>query len=385
MLKIAFYYNHYNSLGHGTRSFNLLSYFKKNADIDLLILQGGKKQELLDFESLGKVVLLPHSYGKSGMVVDNIWDLYNKVINTDWARSAFEDRKSLIISEIRRFKPDIFITEYYPMGDAFWTDEVPDVLETVQRYTDKIYCSCGYVSPVKNVYDIVGKYYKAIFIHSPEDFLAKFLLVFDMPEEYRKLLLSLLNDFNDIVHFTGFITDKALEEVSVKTPFVLITRGSGVVNKGIVSLGLVLAKKRPDLNFVMVMGPSSNEKDVRDIIALAPKNLKVYKSLSPGQFNFLLKSCKVSINMSGYNTIVKLMYFRKPTIIYPLMALEQVARAKIMSDFLPSRVIEDGRPVVKECLRWIDELWDAPCGLPFDKGCFNGEELTFKAVLNDLQ
>ncbi len=384
MIKICLYYNHYNSFGHSLRTYNLLSYLKANLDVELLILQGGKRQRLLDFGRLGKVILLPHSYAKKGMFVDRFDPLHSKVLSSPWGRKAMSERISVILSEIESFSPDVFITEYFPLGDAFWTEELYTVLEAIRPKVRRIYCSCGYVSHVRGADAIIGRYYDKIFIHSTEDFLRLYLR--EMAEISRGVqdLLAILDRYRDRIVYTGFVIDTKTSPLDIPKDFVMVSRGGGVINDRIISLAIVLAKRMPNDRFVLVLGPSSRDDLVEEVRKVAPDNVTIYESLPLEKFNFLLSKCRLSINMAGYNTITKLIYWRKPTVIYPLDAVEQLARASVVGRFIPARVIEGPRMPVNTVAGWIRELGDETPTHCLREEDFKGESVFLREILNDV-
>ncbi len=383
-LRLAFYYNHYNSLGHGLRSFNLLSYLKKNADVEILVLQGGKRQSLLPFDELGHRVILPYSFSKMGMIVDRYPKLHDKVLSTPWAQKVLARRQEVIISELEAFSPDVLITEYYPMGDAFWTNEVPAFLERIRPKVARVYCSCGYVSPVDEAVEVIDRFYDKIFIHSPKAFLDSYLRHFRFDQRDREKFMPVFDVHENKIVYTGFVIDKEKEPLEVPENYVLVSRGGGVINRRIISLALALAKHRQDINFVVILGPSTPEKEVVQVREVAGKNVRVYHKVSREQFNYLLEHCRVSLNMSGYNTSVKLLYYRKPAIIYPLDAVEQKARAQCLGEFLPVRVIDERVLSLRQVSAWLDELMEKECDSPFSEEDFRGERDFLNLIKDEL-
>ena len=338
---------------------------------------------MLDFSKLGRVVLLPHSYAKKGMFVDRFDSLHSKVLSSSWGRKAINDRISVILSEIKNFSPDVFITEYFPLGDAFWTEELYTVLEQVRPKVKRIYCSCGYASHVKGADSIIARYYDKIFIHSTEDFLRLYLQ--KMAEFSRGVqdILSILDKYCDKIVYTGFVIDKKISPINVSEEFVVVSRGGGVINDRIISLGIVLAKKMPEERFVIVLGPSSRRNLLEEVRKVAPDNVTIYESLPLDKFNFLLSKCRVSINMAGYNTITKLIYWSKPTIIYPLDAAEQLARASMVDSFIPARVIQGSRVSVNTIAGWVRELGNEAPKRCLGEEDFEGEHRFLKGIVDD--
>lgn len=384
-MRLAFYYNHYNSLGHGLRSFNLLSYIKQHLDVDILTLQGGKNQELLPFERLGRRVILPYSFSKMGMIVDRYPKLHDRILSTPWAQSVLARRLEVILSEFEQFTPDILITEYYPMGDAFWTNEVPIFLKRIRNKVKRIFCSCGYVSPVDEAVEVIDKFYDAVFIHSPQRFLESYLRYFRFDNRDREKFIPVFDVHRDKIHYTGFVIDKQEEEIERWDEYILVSRGGGVINRKIISLALAFSKYRRNLKFVMVLGPSTSESEVNEVRELAGKNVIVYHYVSRPQFNYLLKNCRVSLNMSGYNTSTKLLYYSKPAIIYPLDAVEQIARAKCLTEFLPIRIIAESSLSFRKLDEWVEELWERRPSPGFCESDFQGEKDFLRALQHELQ
>ena len=384
-MRLAFYYNHYNSLGHGLRSFNLLSYIKKHLPMEILVLQGGKQQNLLPFDKLGRRVILPYSFSKMGMIVDRYPKLHDRILSTPWAQNVLARRLEVILSELEKFAPDLLITEYYPMGDAFWTNEVPIFLERIRNKVKRIFCSCGYVSPVDEAVEVIGEFYDAVFIHSPQRFLESYLRYFRFDDRDREKFMPVFDVHRDKIYYTGFVIDREEEEIERWDEYILVSRGGGVINRKIISLALGFSKYRKDLKFVIVLGPSTPESEVNEVKELAGKNVIIYHYVSRPQFNYLLKNCRVSLNMSGYNTSTKLLYYRKPAIIYPLDAVEQMARAKCLTEFLPIRIIAESSLSFRKLGEWVEELWEIKPSSVFSESDFQGEKDFLRALQYELQ
>ena len=65
-MRVSFYFNHHESMGHTTRAVSILEGLKKyfGDDIEILILHGGKKQEFMNLHKYGRVVNLPFPIGR---------------------------------------------------------------------------------------------------------------------------------------------------------------------------------------------------------------------------------------------------------------------------------------------------------------------------------
>ena len=138
-MKIAVYFNHIESLGHTTRTFKLAEGLKKRINgSEVMVLQGGKPQKF---------------FAKPEGI--NVFDVPDPFTSRDWCHTSSSSKQitmndmvkrfQFIKGKINEFKPDIFITEFFPFGREIEKYELIPVLNYLKKKTDiKAVSSVGY-------------------------------------------------------------------------------------------------------------------------------------------------------------------------------------------------------------------------------------------------
>jgi len=350
MLRIAFYYNHFNTVGHSLRVFSLVKNIKKKLKekVKIIILQDGKKQNLFPFNKYGRLYFLP--YGLSKKAFFSKTDLFTYQAIKDGAlKYMFKERAKSIREVLHKFRPHIFITEYYPLGMGFWSFETPYILDFLkERFHCKIIGSTGYPTWSKDSYKIIKQFYDMVFIHCPRDFFEEFITHPMVPGEGRQIIKNIENYLGNRLIFTGYILDKNFklkrdirESLLLdKKYLVLVSRGGGIINERIILNILLLAKELKRIFIVISTGIFTEQKKFNHYRKLSESlsNVKLVKMLEPN-FESYLKACNLSINMAGYNTVVRILWFGKKSIIFPQDTTEQLIRADLISKNYPVKVL----------------------------------------------
>ncbi len=293
---------------------------------------------------------MPYAIDKKGLFIEQKESIYNKFIENNKVKIMLKERLKFMKKKIKTFQPNLFISEYFPFGQEFWTFELPYLLEYIKNeFNCKIIGSSGYLNYSNDTYENIEKYYDYLLIHSPKVFC----------QDYSKYLHkkavteldNILDDFSDKISFTGFIFNDNKKKVVISQKnkllknkykkLILVSRGGGIVNKKIILAALLTAKRNKNLFFLVSTGPATTVNEFRQYkkIAKKIKNAKLKKVINPREFDFYLKACDLSINMSGYNTTVRLLYYRKKTIIVPYYTSEQRWRADLTKNYILSEIV----------------------------------------------
>jgi len=396
MLRLALYFNHYNTLGHSTRVFSFVKgvkeYFRKN--VKIIIFQGGKRQYIFPWSRYARIFLLPYSIDKRGLFIEENARIYKKLISKGKMENMFRERFLLVKKALKEFRPDFFITEYFPLGREFWTFEVPYILREIKdNFNCRILASAGYLSWIEETYNYIKEFYDFLFIHSPREFTEGYNLY--LHKKGAAILHRVFMDFPEKVCFTGFIMDgndehrKNFGEGEIKriksryNALILVSRGGGIVNKKIILSSILAAKRNKNLFFIITCGPATSGKEFRKYCKLSRGigNIRLFKVLYPSEFNLYMKEADLSINMAGYNTSVKLLYYRKKTILVPYYTSEQRWRAELIRKYLPSRIIPESSLSVGLLESSIKELLGQKNIYPnINKNWFSGISNTIKLL-----
>lgn len=393
MLRIAFYFNHYNTLGHSTRIYSLVKGLKASLKkVDILVLQGGKEQQVFPFDNHARLLLLPYSLDKRGLLLEENRRVYKKIIADGQLEKMLKVRLSLIKKALLKFQPDIFITEYFPFGQEFWTIEVPPLLRFLKRNLKcKIISSTGYLSWSVNLYEHVAEFYDSLLIHSPQAFSHEYhsYLHGDGAREVDRVF----RDFFRKIYFTGFVAEiptiKKPPAASVSSfvsrfkKFMLVSRGGGIVNKKIILTSILAAKRNKRYALLVSCGPATPPSEFNAYRRLADgvDNLMLIDFLPPDLFTHLLQKAQLCINMAGYNTTTKILFYGKKCILIPFHTSEQKWRAKMIHRYVPSRIIEEDALTVERLEKSILELMrDDNAATRLPEEWFNGTEKSIDLI-----
>jgi len=347
-MKVAIYFTHHETLGHTTRIINILNSIKKQIkdDIEILIINGGKKQEFLELEKYGRVIYLPCPIGN---------EFFDKRKFSDKIREKNKSlidilriRIDLIKNSLNELKPDIFITERFPFSSIGWSVELFPIIKFVKKNLNtKLVASIGYPSYSKKTKELLP-YYDAILFHCTEMDFEIFNTLLKESYEFQ----NLIKDFSKKIFFTGYVINKSkLNQLKPKNEIkekfniydkklIVVSRGGRVEYPRIITCSLKSAKKINDAYFIISTGPPTDNKyqEMYEKIANKIGNIKVVKYLP--NFENYLNAADLSINMSGYNTCTELMYLRKQSISIPANDREQMYRAIMLQKLNLTKVID---------------------------------------------
>jgi len=367
-MKIAIYYNHYNTLGHSTRILSLIKGIKRDIPKSRIILfEGGRTASMLPLEKYAKVYTLPHSVDKKGFFIEERRAFYKKMVASGAMETMMKARLGMMRSALRDFKPDVFMTEYFPFGQEFWTFEMPALLREIKSSSRcKIVGSCGYLSHIEKTHEYIQEFYDWLFVHSPRDFALKHVEQFS--GEMARGLRRVLTDFKGKIQFTGFVLDepRPVDPGRLRARYlcngcsrmIFVSRGGGIVNKEILVSSILLAQRRPEYFFVVCCGPATSEAELRgyEKIARGARNVKLVHFMKPELFDRHLAAADVSVSMSGYNTSLKLMYFKKRAVLVPFYTTEQRWRAEMLAQYLPASVLPEQDVTVRRLEQAVEKV-----------------------------
>lgn len=347
-MRIAFYYTHREAYGHGMRVMKLADSLNKIDNSDILILQGGKPQRFLRKEGI-KMINLPSP------VFDRGYFHFKGPPDMEKIRKRITFMKKTLM----KFKPDVFITEFFPFGREEAKYEIYPLIKYLKKriHKIKVLASVGYPVPELNCDDVLkfSGLYDKIFIHTPEDidpvYVRKFFYMKKWdPKKYDELLENL----REKIVFTGYVTEKTKPRKNIRKTlgidsqkFILVSRGSGVYEPKIIPKSLKASQYIENSFFLVCAGISSGKEKMKVFRRLAGKfgNVRLVEFLQ--DFRDYLASCDVSVNMSGYNTYTDLLWFKKKSVTIPLPRIfadkridpEQMYRGIILKEFLGSSIL----------------------------------------------
>ena len=403
--RILFYFTHKESLGHTTRILSIIRCIKKlyPNKTDIYVFQAGRVQKYMEIPPKISWFNLPYPYysrlnfkkGSSHYFVP----LYAKI------------RANFMLTKIKKIKPDIFITEFFPFGREDARFELLPVIKYLKQNKIKIFASIGYPYIVRGNIRILLHHcdlYDRFFIHTPSDLEFNYLLRDIDNPLLRHMYNKTFEHIKGKVMYTGYIlpfSHTDLESIrKIRQNFkakdktlVLVNRGGGVRYPKIIASSILAKGYLSDKYiFIIAAGPSSSRKEMslfRDLIKKTKgRHIYLYKYLH--NFTSYLRASDISINMAGYNTSVQLLYFKKPSIVIPSSedpetavgyCSEQISRSKILKDYLGSRILDYYTFTAVDIARYIKNTDFAKIESSLKRiknDWFNGAEITAKNIIN---
>lgn len=341
MLKLAIYYCNYTTLGHANIIFSLVKTLKADFkdEIKIIVIEVGIKETgLFPFAHYSNFYFLPIASYENKNILNN-------------PEKEIRYRFGFLRGILDSFKPDILITEYFPFCQNIGYFEFVYFLEHLKKkFRTKIISSCTYINWTNNTYDLIKKYYDLIFLHLPNDFAYTYRTY--LPNEGINALNRIFKEFKNKVFFTGFILgDKktaGLSKYAVRRELkirneklVLVSRGGRTDNNKLILSSMLAAKRNGNIFFLVSCGPATSLAEWNEYKKLSKgiNNLKVVRLIPPLDFNSYLRAADLSINMGGYNTIISLLWLKKKSMIIPVNNTEQQWHAKLLSSFIPCKMI----------------------------------------------
>ncbi len=202
-----------------------------------------------------------------------------------------------IFNLIKRFKPDIIISDFEPISHYF------------ALFLGIPIISIDNINILEKCKTDIGPEYWFDFLN------AKQLIKLINPYSDYFIIPSIINlqpKYKDVFIVPPVLREKILEKKPVEKDFILVYQSSSTYKK------LLNELKKIDKKFV-IYGLGKNKKD---------KNL-VFKDFSERGFIKDLKNCKAAIVNGGFTTISEAIYFKKPVLAVPLKnQFEQVFNGK---------------------------------------------------------
>ena len=335
-MRVALYFNHIQTLGHTTRSLMLAKGLQEHG-AEVLVLQGGLPQKYMALRKELNLIDLPKPFTSKAWLMGN--------------KSAplvdIKERIRFMKKELDAFKPDIFITEFFPFGRPIERFELVPLIQYLKKKGTKIVGSAGY--PV---------------LSGSQEFTERYLVHYDtmLIHAVKELDLAMLKNITSDAYgkffeqekmvFTGYLAEKTqkVEKQALKEKLgcagrklVLCSRGGGIILPQIIYKTMLAAKQLPDFYFLVVAGAASSKKELAIAKKLAQDNVKLLAYTE--HFYDYLAAADISVSMCGYNTSCEILQLKKKAVLVPLYykhmpeEIEQSYRAKILENILKSKTI----------------------------------------------
>lgn len=398
MKRILFHYTHKQTLGHTTRSIALATGIcRKKAD--LLILQGGVPQPFVRFPPKCKVVDIPFPFD---------------------TRSSFQTRPDTVNSTQRAnfvlktaidFLPDVFITEFFPFGRANYTQELLPTLRYLRKKGTRIVSSIGYplISDLNRLaeknygalFNVLLGFYDSFLIHTPPKLENPYFLDSIQTPSIAQTYRSLMKTLEKRTQYTGYISPERmitggtlLPLMNTTLPTIIVSRGGGAVYPKLIIRAIEahrLLKTRTQM--IIACGPATTATEMGLFKSfLKPQDHEgIFLADHLDDLNDCLRTCDLSISLSGYNTSVQLMRFGTPSIIVPyessvskVSTNDQVARARLLQERFASSILSYDTLTPQILAKAITTQLSQLRPKPAPAAWFNGADITAKFIVEDI-
>jgi len=269
-----------------------------------------------------------------------------------------EIRKSLLISEFNRIKPDCLITEFFPFGRHKLFFELIPLVEYIKTASPdtKIVCSLRDVigkestpEEEETICDLMNRYFDLLLFHSD----ARFLKFSESFSRYRDIK-------SEIIH-TGFVTQSVTAnfrsyrlwgEANPETVKILVSVGGGRIGyellETVIAASQILSKKIPHIIKIFT-GPFMPDAKAKQLKQFAVHQDNIHIETYTLQLPAYMQTADISLSLSGYNTTMNILSTGVRAIVVPIgheqQDKEQLVRTQKLQnlgivDYIPPQDLE---------------------------------------------
>lgn len=348
-MRAGIYYTHYECLGHTSRVFSVVSlleqrFLRKN----LFCIQAGKEQGYLN----------PAAFLKTFVLDEPLFERKHFYHPPLFSQEQIVKRARQCLTVIQQQSPQVFFTEYFPLGRAISRFELMPSLAWLYRQKKAIYGVAGYPL-ISQEPDIVGeavfKLYQRIFIHSPsieKEYLAQQYA--DVVQ--KKKYIEFFKRYAEKIIFTNYLMPPVLPFIDQEQELflprnkinILVLRGGGAYCPHVLAYALQVSDFfGEEFFFTIVAGPATTQQEWLLFQAMMKKkkihNVQLLRQTK--QYEALIKQSDLCVASASYHTSVLLMKYKKKAVVVPIQGSknvvlrEQPARAQLLKDMLGCIVV----------------------------------------------
>ena len=360
--KAGICYSHYECYGHTSRAMAVGEVFKKRfPQGDLFFIQAGVQQPKATIDQLGRMYSLPMAF----MDRRN----FREPVRGD---AADVPKRACVCADIvSRERPDLFITEFFPLGREECRHELIPSLVKASNQGAVLWAVAGYPLLTGTDYGwrrkILGLYQRII-IFSPS--LEKKLIADSLPcADAKKEYLDFFERYASKIIFAGYLLPQQ-EVVKIPSPFVgrvregeinlsqlsiskgacrvAVLRGGGAYFPKVIAQAIRASDRLgKEYYLTVVAGPSTTSEEWDFFSTLVAKkrvnNLVLLRSVS--NYEGLIEESDVCVSVAAYHTSVMLLKHRKKAVVIPFEGYgemsfhEQPARAVILKELIGAKIL----------------------------------------------
>lgn len=352
--KAGIYFSHYECFGHTAHVMAVGEVFKKKFPRgNFFFIQAGIQQPKAKIGELGRVYSLP------GTLVDR--RNFKKLVCGSAVDVGLRGRACEYI--IKRERPDLYITEFFPLGREECRYELISSLVKASVQGATLWAVAGYplLTGTNNEWrEKIFSLYQQIIIFSPlleKEFIAD---SFTSTHE-RQRYLDFFERHARKIKFAGYLSpqqevvgddeDKNLPKPPVPKDAcrVAVLRGGGAYYPKLIAQAIrasdLLGK---EYYLTVVAGPSTTSQEWSFFAALVGKkkvnNLALLRAV--GDYEGLIERSDICISVASYHTSVMLLKHRKKAVVIPfegydgsMSFYEQPARAALLKEKIGAKIL----------------------------------------------
>ncbi len=396
-MRVLFHYTHKQTLGHTTRSVALAAALGRQKT-DVLLLQGGLPQPFVRFPESCRVMDIPFPF-----------DTRNS-FQTHAIPVSASKRAQFILKAAIDFSCDVFVTEFFPFGRLSYAPELLPLLRYLRKKGKRIIASIGYPLIVdldkfenKNFADLhraICALFDTFLIHTPDGLETPYIKKTIRNPDLERRYTEVLKDLRKKIVYTGYIYPEkmitggtTLPKTKNASPTVVISRGGGAVYPKLITCAIEAQRliKEP-IRTIIACGPASTAQEMSLFQSrLKPEDAsRVVLADHLAGLDDLLRTCKVSVSLCGYNTSVQLMRYGTPSVIVPYQnsmsktsTNDQVARARLLHERFSSIVLDYDNLTAQSLADAIKEQMSSSPPAPAPAEWFNGAEVSARLIATD--
>ena len=325
MARIFYYMQHLMGVGHVFRSMRIARALVRQGH-QVEFVYGG--EPVPNFEIPGATIhYLPPLRG--GKVVFKDMEMPDGRVADD----AYREKRTRRILEIfAGTKPDLVLTETYPLGRRQMRFELRPLLEAIraEQRPIKILSSIRDIlqenwklSRYDEACDIVNEYYDAILVHGDRDFIG---LDASFPPHER---------IRDKLVYTGIVAPEAgsPDDAPVEQCDVIVSVGGGVMGKELLRTAVEAKAKSVlnDANWLIAHGVNMDRETIDHLRVRVDAKTRLVPFVD--NLRGVIAGAKLSVSRCGYNTVADIFRSGTRSVVVPLsdgIETEQLVRGEIL-------------------------------------------------------
>ncbi len=351
--RAGIYFSHYECFGHTAHVMAVGEVFKKRfPEGNFFFIQAGVHQPKAKLDQLGKVYSLPRAF------VDRRH--FRELIQG--AGADLDERSQACTDIVTRQRPDLFITEFFPLGREECRHELIRPLIKASAQGAALWAVAGYpllTGKINGWREKIFKLYQQIIILSPS-LEKKFIADSFTEARDRQRYLDFFERHEQKIIFAGYLSPRQevvqddQDENLPKPPVpqgacrVAVLRGGGAYYPKIIAEAIrasdLLGK---EYYLTVVAGPSTTNQEWYFFNSLVGEkkvnNLVLLRAV--GDYEGLIQKSDVCVSVASYHTSVMLLKHRKKTVLIPFEGYgvqtmhEQPARAAMLKEMMGAKIL----------------------------------------------